>query len=85
MRAKAGQHVFNAVQTITGHALTEEELLEIREAFEEDNPHGEFMVEYAVDGSYNILENFRDLHEAIDCYIRCKNNYEDIRLIDRIA
>ena len=77
--------MFNVVQSITGRALTEEELLEIREAFEEDNPKGEFMVEYAVDGSYNILENFRDLHEAIDCYIRCKNNYEDIRLIDRIA
>lgn len=85
MRAKARQQVFNAVQAITGHALTEDELLEVQHAFEEDNPKGEFMVEYAVDESYNILANFQDIHKALDHYTRCKSNYDGLRLVERIV
>jgi len=85
MRPTAGQQVFNAVQAITGHAMTEQELLEVQNAFEEDNPEGEFMVEHAVDESYNILDNFQNIHKALDSYYRCKKNYQDIRLIERIA
>lgn len=83
MKPKIGQEVFNTVQSITGHVLTDTEMEMIETALLEDD-YGEYMTEHQVDESYNIVENHDSFIDAAKFYKGVVDHYDNLRIVKRI-